>query len=142
MREGGKIGSGLRHKEGHLSEGSRCTIFLHRAVMALRTGDGKTVDHVNGDGLDCKRANLRIVTRRENTRNRGGSQTNGSSGFLGVTLNRSGWMAHIMVDGKTKNLGRFRTPEEANLARLTYEKNIWGIQPRRQKAFQEAGLSQ
>ena len=114
--------------------------ILHREVLGLRRGDGKIVDHINGNGLDCRRSNLRVVTNQENLRNRGGAQPSSVSGILGVTRRKDGWLARIKIDGKPKNLGLFSTAEEANLARLKAEMEAWGIQPRRRAAFQEAGF--
>lgn len=121
-------------------DGKQCSLSLHREVLALEPGDGQIVDHRNGNGLDCRRANLCIVTKQENGRNRGGAQPHGTSGFLGVTRQGSRWRAHIKVEGKSKYLGIFQTPEAANLARLKGELEIWGFQPRRLQAFQAAGL--
>lgn len=94
------------------------------------------VDHINGNPLDNRRANLRFVTPSENTRNQG-IACNNTTGFKGVSYDRSRdkWMAFVKVDQRFKNLGRFDTMEEANAARLAYEKDAWGIQPRRAHLF-------
>jgi len=124
-----------------LEAGGWCGLKLHREVLRLHHGDGQIVDHLNGDTLDCRRANLRVVTNQENQRNRGGARADGSSGFLGVSRDGSGWWATIKVNGKRKYLGTFPTPEAANVARLRAELEIWGIQPRRREAFRLAGIS-
>lgn len=46
--------------------------YAHRLVLGLVKGDGKVVDHVNGDKLDNRRDNLRLVTASENSFNRRG----------------------------------------------------------------------
>lgn len=46
------------------------TVRLHRLVLGLTRGDGRVVDHINRDRLDCRRQNLRVVTSLENNRNR------------------------------------------------------------------------
>lgn len=43
---------------------------MHRQILGLIHGDGKEVDHINKDRLDNRRANLRVVTRKENCANR------------------------------------------------------------------------
>ena len=43
-------------------------IYLHREIM--NPDDGMVVDHINGDGLDNRRENLRIVTHQQNALNR------------------------------------------------------------------------
>lgn len=80
---------------------------------------GMTVDHINGDGLDCRRQNLRLATNAQNTRNRKGPNASGSSGYLGVTWDkrRSRWVAQITVDGKHYHVGIFLRAEDAARAR-------------------------
>jgi hypothetical protein len=110
--------------------------YLHRKVLGLKRG-GPLVDHINGDGLDCRRENLRVATHKINGRNVAGRQTNNKSGFLGVHRDGSKFEARIWIDGKSRYLGRFSTVEEANDARLAAESNLWGIQPRRACAHEQ-----
>jgi hypothetical protein len=44
-------------------------IYMHRRIMQPRAG--KIVDHINGNGYDNTRANMRNITRRENMHNKG-----------------------------------------------------------------------
>jgi hypothetical protein len=53
----------------------RTTVYLHRLLM--QPGDGLVIDHINGDGLDNRRLNLRVVTKSQNALNR----NFGRSGF-------------------------------------------------------------
>lgn len=46
--------------------------YLHRLILGLTLGDGHYTDHINRDKLDNRRANLRVVTQKENCANRGG----------------------------------------------------------------------
>ena len=81
------------------------------------------IDHINGDTLDNRRCNLRIVTFRQNMMNRK-LRCDSTSGFRGVSLCKNlvtnPWSAHIgtRVDGKSKirHLGYFATAEEASAA--------------------------
>jgi hypothetical protein len=75
------------------------------------------LDHINGDKLDNRIANLRLSTNAENSRNRPATRRN-STGYKGVYLDSytGRWKAQINVDGKNRNLGRFDTPEEAHAA--------------------------
>lgn len=89
---------------------------LNRGAVSLHaflTGYVLT-DHINLDGLDNRRANLRPATHAENLRNRG-RQTNNSSGFKGVTWNKRArkWQAQIGMPGSKSYLGIFVDPEEA-----------------------------
>lgn len=114
--------------------GPRRFIRLHRAVMGPSPFH---VDHIDGDGLNCTRSNLRFVTNQINMRNISGPRKhNARSPYLGVGwAAREGlWRARISIDGKETSLGYFKTPEEANQARLKAEKELWGIEPRRAEA--------
>ena len=75
------------------------------------------VDHVNGNGLDNRRANLRQATNQQNSQNRGLSSIN-TSGYKGVGFDRRRrkWRAYIHVDGRQRHLGYFTTAPEAAAA--------------------------
>ena len=68
------------------------------------------VDHKNRNGLDNRRDNLRLATHGQNLAN---SKTHSESGFKGVEKNKHRFYASISIDGKTKKLGGYDTPEEA-----------------------------
>jgi hypothetical protein len=89
--------------------GRSTTISLH----AFLTG-WPYVDHRNGDGLDNRRANLRAATHAQNVRNRG-SQRNNTSGYKGVSFDRSRglYLAKIAVDRRQIALGRYANPTDA-----------------------------
>jgi hypothetical protein len=97
-------------------DGQRTSLFLHRAVLDLDPADDRRVDHRNRDTLDCRRANLRIVTAAQNAQNQG-SRT-GSSRFRGVTWDKSRrkWMANAQLDGRKVTIGRYATELEAACA--------------------------
>ena len=102
--------------------------LLHREVLGLGPQDKIDVDHVNGNTLDCRRANLRIVSTMVNSRNRRLNRNN-STGLSGVRRNRSGsWSVTI----SNVSLGTFPTFELAAKARLDAEDRFWGVQPRRE----------
>ncbi|MEQ8785128.1 MAG: HNH endonuclease [Pirellulaceae bacterium] len=88
-------------------------IYLHRLVANAKRGEH--VDHINGNGLDCRRENLRICTNAENRRNT--RSRRGSSPFKGVSINRKNgqrvWHAAISVNDKTISLGSYYTEAEA-----------------------------
>lgn len=85
---------------------------MHRAI--LDPPRGVLVDHVDGNGLNNCRANLRTCTYAENSRNRRPAVGH-SSRYLGVTFARSvgRWQAGITVAGKSVYLGQYDTEEEA-----------------------------
>lgn len=75
---------------------------------------GIVVDHVDGNGLNNSRANLRFCTRAQNAHNRQISKGN-TSGYTGVSYHqRAGkWQSRINHAGKTQHLGYHATPEAA-----------------------------
>lgn len=88
-------------------------IHLHREIMSAPIG--VMVDHINGDGLDNRRENMRFANYAENGRNRG-MQTNNKSGYKGVGLFGGRWYSRIGVDGEQVHIGYFRDPEDAAMA--------------------------
>ncbi len=124
--------------KGYAVRGGKTTTSLHREVLSLKSGD-PPVDHIDGDKLNCRRSNLRVVSHAVNMRNRASAARgdNRSSGFLGVSRHVSGkFRARIGVDGKMKSLGLFVTAEQANDARIKAEAGLWGVQPRRALAHE------
>lgn len=113
-------------------DGRRTCLYLHRAVMDVSKSD-EIVDHKDGDGLNCRRQNLRVVSHTENKRNisvRKASKT----GHAGVSISGMRYRARL---GR-KDLGTFATLNQAVAARLAAEKSAYGIQPRRAVAHAEA----
>lgn len=92
-------------------EGERSKRLLHRVI--LDPPPGMVIDHINGDGLDNRRSNLRITTQSGNMAN--ARSLRGSSRFKGVSFakGRGKWQAHIRLDGKSVSLGRFDSEEDA-----------------------------
>jgi hypothetical protein len=100
-------------KRGVLMAGRYRNIFLHQ--LLCQCPPGKSPDHINGDRLDNRRANLRPATVAENTRNQCIRRDN-TSGFKGVSWDTraSRWKGQIHVGGRTRFLGYFATAEEAH----------------------------
>ena len=75
------------------------------------------VDHVNGDGLDNRRSNLRPATRQQNAQNVR-TPSRSSTGLKGVTYYKRTrrWRAHITVDRRQRHLGYFDSPVAAAVA--------------------------
>lgn len=86
---------------------------MHREV--LKAAKDKVVDHINHNGLDNRKANLRPATSTENIRNQRRRIKRGTSKYRGVgwDKNRKKWRAQICVNGKTLGLGRFDDEIEA-----------------------------
>jgi len=79
--------------------------------------EGMFVDHINGNGLDNRKSNLRVCTPRQNSYNAKISKNN-KSGFKGVSWFRRDkkWRAYIAVGGSQIHLGYFINKTEAALA--------------------------
>jgi hypothetical protein len=90
---------------------ARC-VRMHRLIMQARPD--QVVDHINGNGLDNRRANLRLCTQAENTRNR--RKGAGTSRYKGVSLAKGRtkpWRAQIRHGEKVRCLGYFGDEAEA-----------------------------
>jgi len=101
-----------------LRDGSKRTIKIHRAILGLNYGDKRQGDHIDGNGLDNRRTNLRIVTSKQNQWNMRIPKNN-TSGYKGVTYHaESGkWRARISFGNKqSESLGLFTSKENAALA--------------------------
>jgi hypothetical protein len=91
------------------------TIYMHNIIM--KTPKEMVTDHINHNGLDNQKSNLRIVTQRQNMHNK---QNKTSSMFVGVHWHKLAkkWNANIRVNGKQIYLGQFNNEEEAHNAYL------------------------
>lgn len=90
--------------------GAWAMVLMHRLIVGA--GDGRVVDHLNGDRLDNRRANLRVCSRSQNQMNR--RKLAGRFRFKGVWRgDRGRWRAQIRVDGRLLYLGRFDTDSDA-----------------------------
>lgn len=105
----------------------RGSIGMHRDIMGLQKGDNIQVDHINRNTLDNRKANLRLVTQKENNRNQDIRKDN-SSGYKGVGYyKRYGkWRARIGINNTSVLLGYFDTPEEAYEAYKIAALNLHG----------------
>lgn len=105
------------------SKGRRI-LRMHVAILGKRPG--MEIDHINRNGLDNRRANLRFVTRQENCRNLT-KRKNCSSEYIGVSFfgRTKKWRSQICLDGKRIHLGYFDKETEALDARRRAEKTLW-----------------
>jgi len=86
-------------------------ITMHRQI--LDAPGGMECDHINGDGLDNRRCNLRLCTSAENARNRRKVLVS-SSRYKGVCKGYNGrWIASISCNGQSEYLGAFDAEEQA-----------------------------
>ena len=120
-------------------KGKKFKKSLHRVLTSCP--DGLVVDHINGNPLDNRKCNLRIVTQKENMQNpnkynyenvlrvidssytiQRNKPTNKKSGVKGIKWNKMSnkWEVGFKVDGKYKYLGVYPTLEEAIQVRRQY----------------------
>ena len=86
------------------------------------------IDHIDGDGLNNQKSNLRVVTTRINLQNR---HTHKTSKYPGVHWERESqkWKAQIRIGDKKKNLGRFDHEIDAAQAYVSACEKL--VEPRR-----------
>lgn len=101
---------------GTRSNGTRSCVLMHRLI--LQPPDDVHVDHINGDGLDNRRCNLRVVTPAENQQNRRGASRHSKTGVRGVRWDESiqRFRASVRVSRKQVFSAAFRTLAEAEVA--------------------------
>lgn len=117
---------GKRHIKGAKVKGSR--VYIHRLVLGV-TDPKIQIDHMDHNGLNCQKSNLRVATHLQNMRNRNADK-NSSSKFVGVHVakSKSGnpkslrYVAQIKAD-KSRYLGTFPyTPEGEIMAAMAYDR--------------------
>ena len=115
-----------RHEKKRIIDGRRNLIFMHRVIV--NTPIGMQTDHINGNGLDNCKENLRICTKEENARNKAIHRRN-TSGYKGVTWNKFNkkWMAQIRIGRKNIYLGYFIDKEKAHQAYCESARNLFKI---------------
>ena len=93
----------------------RSHVFIHNFLMG--NSKGLFVDHIDGDGLNNRRCNMRFATHAQNMRN-ARIRCDSTTGFKGTNFHKQSgkWMARIRVNDKSNYLGLFTSPEEAHAA--------------------------
>jgi hypothetical protein len=86
---------------------SRKRIKMHRVI--LNASDNILVDHIDHNGLNNQRNNIRLCTNTQNQWNMKGRR----NGFKGVSIEKYSFRAAIKYQNKTIHLGSFKTEEDA-----------------------------
>lgn len=111
---------------GIKKRGKQERVRLHRFLMG--SSKGRVVDHKNHNTLDNRRSvNLRVVSVSQNLQNRKGLTSHNTSGFRGVSFEKSTrkYRAYIRINNKLMNLGRFETAlEAAKVASIARKKSM------------------
>lgn len=104
-----------------------CVMLAHRLAFLYMTGEwpSSEVDHINGDGLDNRMANLRDVPHATNAQNiRTAKSGRKYAGALGVEKRGERWRAVIWHRGKNRSLGTYGTSDEAHAAYLSAKRAL------------------
>jgi hypothetical protein len=108
-------------RNGRKQDGKRFTILMHREI--LEPPKEKEIDHIDGDGLNNARANLRIVTHAENMKNyRMKSRLNRK--LVGAYKLRDKWLAQLKHHNKDIYLGIYKTKKEATIVTKNFIKTM------------------
>jgi hypothetical protein len=90
------------------------TIRMHRMIMGVLSKKNVEIDHINHNGLDNRKENLRVCTSSQNSANTR-KRSDNSSGYKGVHWHKQCklWRAQISVNKKMRHIGLFKEPREA-----------------------------
>jgi hypothetical protein len=101
-------------------------ILMHRVILGDPfCNNGLDTDHINRDGLDNRKINLRFCTHQQNQWNRGKFKNN-KSGFIGVYYERGKWRASSRANHTHTFIGYFDTAEEASQAYKQFVLKAYG----------------
>ena len=97
-----------KRKVYNRKNGTEKTIYMHRWIM--NAPNGIVVDHINHNGLDNRKANLRFATLAENSRYARKTKNKFRSDYKGVQYIKKirKWRVRITFEGKTRYVGDFK----------------------------------
>jgi len=101
-------------RRGRVGESGRGgMVWMHREI--IKPANGMFVDHINHNGVDNRKSNLRAATRNQNMWNRRKGTTKTRSKYKGLSLHnrKKPWSVRIKVNGESKFLGFFENEVEA-----------------------------
>ena len=88
--------------------------LMHRLILGLQPNNKLQTDHIDGDGLNNQRSNLRACTRTQN-RQSARKRKVGTSKYKGVCcyVRNGKWHSRIRINGKLIHLGSFESETDA-----------------------------
>lgn len=81
--------------------------FIHQYLFDRKKEKILTIDHINHDTLDNREENIRLISGKNNTRNRKGRNSNNKSGYRNVCMIDNHWRIQLQINGKN-----YRFPEK------------------------------
>jgi len=126
LRPRRKVECRKNHSRGYcVVSFGRKVILYHRIIYILTYGSipgGMQIDHINGNRIDNRIENLRLVTNRQNGQNK---QHHRNGRLVGCTYNKrkKRWNARVRFKGIKLSLGNYKTEQEAHQAYITFIEN-------------------
>jgi hypothetical protein len=122
-----------KHKDGYLRtrydviDGKNKYILLHNLILGRFDASFDDVDHINRLPYDNRRENLRVVSHSENMKNIS-KKSNSKHEIMGISYskNEKKWKAYITYNEEKMNLGTYAKKEDAIIARLSKEYELYG----------------
>ena len=103
-------------------KGRSDNFLIHRVIMDAPKD--MLVDHINHDGLDNRKCNLRLCSQVENQLNRDGAASHSTSGIRGVhwSSRKQRWIANVVINGQKMHVGTFTNKDDAAIAVSRYRR--------------------
>lgn len=122
-----KDGYAYRYEYDRRISNNSC-ILMHRQIMSANKFPGFEIDHINGNRIDNRKSNLRVVKRSHNNQNSKIRRDN-KSGFRGVWFDEKTkkWCSSIKLEDKRIWLGRHETPYQAAIAYNQMASKLYGL---------------
>lgn len=107
--------------------GKQNNLYMHRLIMNIEYDGIYEIDHINGNGLDNKNSNLRVVTKIQNYWNQRKPHNNKST-IAGVYFDKfcNKYRVQIGYNNKVLHLGRYKTLAECAFVKMLAENNFFG----------------
>lgn len=104
------------------------TILLHRFILNDEIQSGMHIDHINHNGLDNRKSNLRIIKVSENATNRSGKNSNNKSGYRNVfwSTKDKRWAVSLHKDGRQIYGGHYTDVHEAGRVAQNLREQYYG----------------
>ncbi|MDD3123570.1 MAG: AP2 domain-containing protein [Candidatus Izemoplasmatales bacterium] len=107
---------------------TKSIIRLHLLIYEKYRKKGYRVDHINHDGLDNRKCNLRVIEPSNNSKNRRSKNANNKSGYRNVFWNSTigKWTVNLCKDYKQIHIGDYNDVNDAGRAAELARKKYYG----------------